>query len=199
MPDVRTLLPQNGATLEEQVLIGVVVAVSRSPSHRFSKRNEVSIRLTSGLGIDGDAHSGVTVKHRSRVSKDPTVPNLRQVHLLHEELFDELRPQGFDLAPGLIGENVTTRGVDLLGLPCGARLYLGDSAVVQLTGLRNPCSQLDKFRPGLMRATLGRDDDGGLILKAGVMGIVLADGDVRIGDTIRVELPAEPHRKLERV
>ena len=181
------------------MLIGVVVAGSRSPSHRFSKRNEFSIRLTSGLGIDGDAHSGVTVKHRSRVSKDPTVPNLRQVHLLHEELFDELRPQGFDLAPGLIGENVTTRGVDLLGLPCGARLYLGDSAVVQLTGLRNPCSQLDKFRPGLMRATLGRDDDGGLILKAGVMGIVLADGDVRIGDTIRVELPAEPHRKLERV
>ena len=180
-------------------MIGIVVAVSRSASHRFSKRNEFSIRLTTGLGVDGDAHSGATVKHRSRVSKDPTVPNLRQVHLLHEELFDELRPQGFDLAPGLIGENVTTRGVDLLGLPCGARLYLGDSAVVQLTGLRNPCSQLDKFRPGLMRATLGRDDDGGLILKAGVMGIVLADGDVRIGDTIRVELPAEPHRKLERV
>ena len=132
-----------------------VIAVSRSPGHTLSKPNEGSIRLLAGLGVEGDAHMGVTVKHRSRVAKDPTVPNLRQVHLIHAELHDELEAAGFRLAPGVMGENVTTRGVDLLGLPTGTKLRLGAAAVVEITGLRNPCSQLNKIQPGLMAATLG--------------------------------------------
>jgi MOSC domain-containing protein YiiM len=158
-----------------------------------------SIRLLSGLGVEGDAHLGVTVKHRSRVKKDPTQPNLRQVHLIHEELFDELRAGGFDIAPGMIGENITTHGIDLLGLPRDARLHVGASAVIGVTGLRDPCRQLNDFRPGLMQAVLDRDTEGNLIRKAGIMGVVLAGGDIRAGDTIRVELPPEPHRRLERV
>jgi MOSC domain-containing protein YiiM len=139
------------------------------------------------------------VKHRSRVARDPSRPNLRQVHLIHAELHEELRAAGFDLAPGQMGENITTKGVDLLGLPTGARLYLGDAAVVEITGLRNPCVQLDRLRPGLMAATLERDAGGHLVRKAGVMGIVLAGGDVSPGDPIRVELPPAPHRRLEPV
>ena len=176
---------------------GEVTAVSRSAMHTVSKRNESSIRLLAGLGVDGDAHAGVTVKHRSRVALTPNKPNLRQVHLMHEEFHDELRRSGFSVQPGLLGENVTTRGVDLLGLPTGARLQLGDTAVVEVTGLRNPCTQLDGIEAGLMVATLERDENGNLIRKAGVMGIVLADGDVRPGDPIRVELPPEPHQPLE--
>jgi MOSC domain-containing protein YiiM len=178
---------------------GVVIAVSRSPSHTLSKPNEGRIRLLAGLGVEGDAHLGVTVKHRSRVAKDPTVPNLRQVHLIHAELHDELATAGFGLAPGIMGENVTTRGVDLLGLPAGTRLHLGADAIVEVTGLRNPCAQLNKIQPGLMAATLDRDQQGKLIRKAGVMGIVVADGEVCPGDAIRVELPAEAHRALEPV
>jgi MOSC domain-containing protein YiiM len=177
-----------------------VEAVSRSPGHTFAKRSEPGIVLLEGLGVEGDAHAGVTVKHRSRVRRDPTQPNLRQVHLVHAELFDELRAAGYELAPGLVGENVTTRGVDLLGLPTGTRLRLGDDgAVVEVTGLRNPCTQLDGFRPGLMRAVLDRDADGGLVRKAGIMGVVVAGGAVRPGDAIAVELPAGPHRRLEPV
>jgi MOSC domain-containing protein YiiM len=176
-----------------------VIAVSRSPGHSLSKPNEGSIRLLAGLGVEGDAHMGVTVKHRSRVAKDPTAPNLRQVHLVHAELHDELEAAGFRLAPGVMGENVTTRGVDLLGLPTGAKLRLGAAAVVEITGLRNPCSQLNKIAPGLMAATLSRDPDGNLIRKAGIMGIVLAPGEVKPGDRIEVELPPEPRRKLEPV
>jgi MOSC domain-containing protein YiiM len=176
-----------------------VIAVSRSPGHTLSKPNEGSIRLLAGLGIEGDAHMGPTVKHRSRVAKDPSVPNLRQVHLIHAELHDELEVAGFHLAPGVMGENVTTRGVDLLGLPTGARLRLGAAAVVEITGLRNPCHQLNKLQPGLMAATLDRDADGNLVRKAGVMGIVLEPGEIKPGDTIAVELPPEPHRKLEPV
>jgi MOSC domain-containing protein YiiM len=142
---------------------------------------------------------GSTVKHRSRVAKDPTVPNLRQIHLIHAELHDELEAAGFRLAPGVMGENVTTRGLDLLGLPTGARLRLGADAVVEITGLRNPCLQLNKIQPGLMKATLDRDADGNLVRKAGIMGVVIAGGDVRPGDTIEVELPPEPRRKLEPV
>jgi MOSC domain-containing protein YiiM len=174
----------------------IVVAVSRSPKHTMSKPNAGSIRLLVGLGVDGDAHQGTTVKHRSRVAKDPSVPNLRQVHLIHAELFDELRAAGFDVAPGLMGENVTTRGVDLLSLPEGARLYLGAEAVIEVTGLRNPCRQLNGLQPGLMNATLARDTDGNLVRKAGIMAIVLAGGDVRDGDPIQVELPPRPHRPL---
>ncbi len=165
------------------------MAVSRSSAHTMSKPNEERIRLLAGLGVEGDAHLGETVKHRSRVRRDPTRPNLRQVHLLHAELHDELRGAGFDLMPGEMGENVTTRGVDLLALPTGSRLRLGPAAVVEVTGLRNPCTQLDGLRPGLMAATLDRDDDGGLVRRAGVMGVVLAGGEIRPGDAIRVELP----------
>jgi MOSC domain-containing protein YiiM len=179
--------------------MGVVTAVSLRRGHHFSKTNSLSIRLLKGLGVDGDAHMGETVKHRSRAAKDPTQPNLRQVHLLHEELFDELRGKNFILRPGEMGENVTTRGIDLLGLPAGTRLRLGETALVEVTGLRNPCVQIDRFQQGLMAATLDRDAGGNLVRKAGVMGIVLAGGDVRPGDAIIVELPAETHRRLQPV
>ena len=175
---------------------GVVTTVSRSATHTMSKPSQESIRLVAGLGVEGDAHLGETVKHRSRVARDPSEPNLRQVHLIHEELHDELRSAGFDVAAGQMGENVTTRGVDLLALPAGTRLHLGDAAVVEVTGLRNPCAQLDGIQAGLMAATLGRDAEGNLIRKAGVMSVVLVGGEVRPGDRIRVELPGEPHRSL---
>ena len=175
---------------------GIVTAVSRSATHTFSKATQGSIRLLPGLGVEGDAHMGETVKHRSRVARDPTQPNLRQIHLVHDELLDELRTAGFRVSVGQIGENITTRGVDLLGLPTGTRLHLGDEAAVEVTGLRNPCAQLDDFQPGLMAAVLGRDEHGRLFRKAGVMGIVLIGGLVRPGDPIRVELPPEPRRLL---
>lgn len=177
-------------------MTAVVTAVSRSASHSFSKPNELFIRLVAGLGVEGDAHLGETVKHRSRVRADPAQPNLRQVHLIHSELHDELRAAGFDVGPGEMGENVTTRGLDLLGLPVGTRLHLGAAAVVEVTGLRNPCVQIDRFQPGLMAACLDRDPDGGLVRKAGIMSVVLTGGDVRPGDPIRVELPPAPHRPL---
>ena len=166
-----------------------VASVSSSPVHGFSKLATATITLLAGLGVAEDAHQGVTVKHRSRVARDPTQPNLRQVHLLHAELLDELSGRGFPVAPGDIGENVLTRGLDLLGLPRGARLRLG-SALVEVTGLRNPCAQLDRFQPGLMAATLDRDPQGGLVRKAGVMAIVLEGGTVSPGDPIEVELPS---------
>lgn len=178
---------------------GIVTAVSRSATYTFSKPIQDVIQLVAGLGVEGDAHAGKTVKHRSRVAQDPTQPNLRQVHLIHAELHDELNAAGFSVSAGQIGENVTTRGVDLLGLPRGARLHLGATAVVEVTGLRNPCSQLDAFQDGLLAAVLGRDEQGNLIRKAGIMGIVLYGGEVRPGDAIRVELPPEPHLPLERV
>jgi MOSC domain-containing protein YiiM len=176
--------------------MGIVVAVSLRAGHHFSKTPSLGIRLLTGLGVAGDAHLGETVKHRSRVRKDPTQPNLRQVHLLHIELFDELRAKGFAVKPADLGENVTTSGIDLLALPTGTRLHLGADAVVEVTGLRNPCIQLDHFQKGLMAATLDKDADGNLIRKAGIMSIVIADGDVRPGDAIGVELPDRPHRPL---
>lgn len=163
----------------------MVTAVSRNDSHTFSKSNTGSIRLLAGLGIEGDAHLGKTVKHRSRVARDPSQPNLRQVHLIHAELHDELRDSGFDVAEGQMGENITTRGVDLLGLPRGTRLRLGGRSVIEVTGLRNPCQQLDDFRPGLQAAVLDRDEHGNLIRKAGIMGIVVAVGEVCPGDRVR--------------
>jgi MOSC domain-containing protein YiiM len=175
---------------------GVVTAVSLSAGHDFSKANRERIRLLAGLGVEGDTHLGETVQHRSRVARDPTQPNLRQVHLVHAELHDELRAAGFRVLPGEMGENVTTRGVDLLALPAGTRLHLGGTAVVEVTGLRNPCAQLDRFQPGLMAAVLGRDEHGGLVRKAGVMSIVLAGGHVRPGDGVRVELPTGSFRAL---
>jgi MOSC domain-containing protein YiiM len=179
--------------------MSVVTAVSQSRSHTFSKPNALSIRLVEGLGVEGDAHAGVTVKHRSRVRRDPTQPNLRQVHLVHSELFDELRDKGFRVVPGDIGENVTTRGIDLLAQPTGTKLRLGETATIEITGLRNPCVQLDTFQKGLMAATLDKDADGNLIRKAGVMGVVLAGGEVRPGDAITIELPAGAHRPLQPV
>jgi MOSC domain-containing protein YiiM len=180
-------------------MAGIVTAVSRSGAHTFSKPNAGSIRLVAGLGVEGDAHLGVTVKHRTLVRSDPTRPNLRQVHLIHAELHEELRAAGFPIEAGQIGENITTRGIYLLGLPAGARLHLGEAAVVEVTGLRNPCGQLDRFQAGLTAALLGRDENGKLIRKAGIMGIVLAGGDVRPHDAIGVELPPTPHRPLDRV
>jgi hypothetical protein len=174
----------------------VVTAVSRSAKHTLAKTNEDCIRLLAGLGVEGDAHAGARVKHRSRVRVDPFQPNLRQVHLIHAELHDELQHGGFIISAGQMGENITTRGVDLLGLPTGARLHLGADAVVEVTGLRNPCAQLNRIREGLMAATLGRDERGNLVRKAGIMGVVIADGEVRPGDPIRVELPPEPHQPL---
>lgn len=177
----------------------VVEAVSCSGGHTMSKPNQAGIRLLAGLGVEGDAHLGVTVKHRSRVRRDPSQPNLRQVHLIHAELHDELRGRGFDVTAGVMGENVTTRGVDLLGLPAGTRLHLGEAATVEVTGLRNPCAQLDGIQPGLMAAVLDHDERGEMVRKAGVMATVVTGGEVRPGDAIRVELPAGAHRRLEPV
>lgn len=165
----------------------------------MSKHGRDSIRLLPGLGVEGDAHLGETVQHRSRVRRDPTQPNLRQVHLIHSELHDDLRTRGYELAGGQMGENVTTRGIDLLALPTGTRLRIGDEAVIEITGLRNPCTQLNGIKDGLMAATLERDPDGALIRKAGVMAIVLAGGEVRPGDAIHAELPAGPHAPLQPV
>ncbi len=176
-----------------------VAAVSCSPTHTFHKSSRDSIQLLTGLGVAGDAHMGQTVKHRSRVAVDPSQPNLRQVHLIHAELHAELRASGFNVVAGQMGENITTRGISLLDLPRGTHLHIGSTAVIEVTGLRNPCAQLDHFQPGLMKAVLDRDDQRKLIRKAGIMAIVLADGIVRPSDLIRAVLPPKPHHALERV
>ncbi|MEU0053506.1 MOSC domain-containing protein [Streptomyces sp. NPDC006309] len=178
---------------------GTVTAVSSNGVYSFTKPNRDSITLLAGLGVEGDVHAGVTVKHRSRVAQDPTQPNLRQVHLIHEELFAEVGAEGFRVAPGDLGENITTSGIDLLGLPVGTLLRIGDEAVLEVTGLRNPCRQIDRFQDGLLKRVVGRDEAGRLVLKAGIMSVVREGGAVRPGDTIRVELPSEPHRRLARV
>jgi MOSC domain-containing protein YiiM len=177
----------------------IVTAVSRSTRHTFSKPNELTIRLVAGLGVEGDAHLGEKVQHLYHVRKNPDAPNLRQVHLIHEELFEELLAGGFNLHAGAIGENVTTRGLDLLGLPTGARLRLGAEAVIEVTGLRNPCRQIDVFAPGLTAAMLGRDTDGHPTRKSGVMAIVIKGGDVKAGDGITVQLPAGERHPLRPV
>lgn len=173
-----------------------VVSVSAHSTHRISKDILPSIRLIAGLGVGGDAHSGVTVKHRSRVAKDPNQPNLRQVHLIHAELLGELAGKGFDLRSADMGENILTRGIDLLSLPVGTLLSIGDTAVVEITGLRNPCHQLNGVAPGLMAAVLDRTADGTLTRKAGVMGIVVCGGFITPGDPISVALPLGTHRLL---
>jgi MOSC domain-containing protein YiiM len=175
---------------------GTLSACSRARRVALAKPNQDRIRLVAGLGIEGDAHAGATVKHRSRLARFASHPNLRQVHLIHSELHDELRTRGFVVSAGQMGENVTTRGIDLLGLPTGTRLCLGDTAVIEVTGLRNPCAQLDRIHPGLMGATLDRDPNGNLVRKAGIMAVVLTGGELRPGDPIRVELPPEPHQPL---
>ncbi len=176
-----------------------VAAVHRSASHSVSKPTVTSILLVAGIGVEHDAHAGATVQHRSRVARDPTRPNLRQVHLIHRELLDELAARGFAVASGEMGENITTRGIDLLALPTGARLRLGSDAVVEITGLRNPCAQLDGLHAGLTAAVLDRGTDGHVVRRAGVMGIVLTGGTVRSGDAIRVDLPTGPHARLQPV
>ncbi|MEH2478663.1 MOSC domain-containing protein YiiM [Nitrobacteraceae bacterium AZCC 2146] len=173
-----------------------VVAVCFRRGHHFSKTPSLSIRLLTGLGVEGDAHMGEKVQHLYLARKNPDAPNLRQVHLMHSELFDEVRAKGFDVKPGDLGENITTEGVDLLGLSTGTKLYLGDEAIIEITGLRNPCHQIDDFQKGLLKATLDKDADGKLVRKSGIMSVVLTGGDVRPGDTIRVEPPEGPHRPL---
>jgi MOSC domain-containing protein YiiM len=180
-------------------MAGMVTAVSRSAVHSMSKPNLAVVRLLAGLGVEDDAHMGATVKHRSRVARDPSQPNLRQVHLIQSELHDELRAAGFSVDPGQMGENVTTRGLDLLALPTGTRLRLGDLAIVEVTGLRSPCFHLNEIQDGLMAATLDRDERGELVRRAGIMGIVVTGGDVHRGDPITVELPPLPHCALQPV
>lgn len=173
-----------------------VAAVAAAAGHDFSKTVLPCITLVAGLGVSGDAHAGVKVKHRSRVAINPDQPNVRQVHLVHAELFDDLAERGFHLAPGDIGENIVTRGVALLDLPAGTRLRLGADAVVELTGLRNPCVQLDRFQRGLTKAMIDHGPEGAIIRKSGVMAIVVASGDVRADDAIAVILPELPHTPL---
>lgn len=174
-----------------------VQAVCSSEDHRFSKPTRAEIDLLEGLGVKGDAHLGKTVKHRSRVAVDPRQPNLRQVHLIHAELHQELTAKGFHVSPGIMGENITTHGIDLLALPQGTVLHLGDEAKIEVTGLRNPCKQLDDYQPGLLRAVLDRTTTGDLIRKAGIMAVVTVTGTVRPGDNITTHLPNGPHRPLE--
>ena len=176
---------------------GTVGAVSSSGTYSFTKPNRESVTLLAGLGVEGDIHAGTTVKHRFRMEKDPSQVNLRQVHLIHEELFDEVREAGFEVAAGQLGENITTRGIDLLGLPTGTRLRLGATAVVEVTGLRNPCAQIDTFRKGLLKQVVGRGEDGKTRFRSGIMSVVLVGGVVRPGDRVVVELPDGPHRPLE--
>ncbi|TCR96335.1 MOSC domain-containing protein [Rhizobium sp. BK418] len=179
--------------------MGKVIAVAADSRHRFSKTRVEAIRVIAGLGVEGDAHLGKTVQHLSRVRTDPTQPNLRQVHLIHAELFEELASKGFRVWPADLGENVTTSGVDLLALPRGTILKLGPDVELEVTGLRNPCAQIDRFQPGLLKAVLDRGPNGALIRKAGIMTIVLKGGIVKAGDVIEQRLPAPPFLPLERV
>ncbi len=178
---------------------GKVIAVARDEGHNFSKHVVPEIEIIAGVGVDGDAHQGVTVKHRSRVKADPTQPNLRQVHLIHSELFDEVARNGFAVKPADLGENITTKGIDLLGLPRGALLKVGADVLLEVTGLRNPCAQIENFRKGLLSSVIDTGPDGKLIRKSGIMTIVLRGGWVRQGDNIDVDLPDPPFLPLERV
>lgn len=180
-------------------LTGTVVAVAKDGKHRFSKPTANEITIVAGLGVEGDAHAGTTVKHRSRVRRDPTAPNLRQVHLIHQELLDEVAEYGYTVLPGEMGENITTRDIDLLGLPAGTLLHVGSNVVLRVTGLRNPCSQIDKFQSGLMERMVEKLPDGSIVRKAGVMSVVETGGVVHPGDAIRVELPTGEHLPLQPV
>jgi MOSC domain-containing protein YiiM len=176
-----------------------VVSVSLDDGHRFSKPRVEEIRLIEGWGVEGDAHAGTTVQHRSRVARDPSQPNLRQVHLIHSELFDDVARHGYTVLPGELGENITTAGLDLLSLPTGTVLHLGESARVEVTGLRNPCDQINGLAARLLKQMVMRMPDGTLVRKAGVMSVVLAGGTVRPGDPVRVELPTGDHVALQPV
>jgi MOSC domain-containing protein YiiM len=178
---------------------GKVVALARSAGHSFSKQVVDEVRLIAGQGVEDDAHLGEKVQHLSRVRVDPDQPNLRQVHLIGEELLDELALEGFALSPGQLGENVTTRGIDLLALPQRSVLKIGDSVELEVTGLRNPCAQIEAFRPGLLARVVSKDSGGNLIRRAGIMAVVRSGGQARAGDEIKVVLPAGAHLPLERV
>ncbi|MFD3595080.1 MOSC domain-containing protein [Nocardia sp. NPDC058640] len=173
--------------------------MSSNREYSFTKPTRPSIRLLAGLGVEGDVHAGTTVKHRSRVAQDPTQPNLRQVHLMHQELFTEVAEHGFEVLPGDLGENITTTGLDLLALPVGAVLRIGPDAVVEVTGLRNPCAQIDRFQDGLLKQLVHQDATGTVVRKAGIMGVVTAGGEIQPGDSIAVELPPQPWTALDRV
>ena len=179
-------------------MIPKIVALSKSQTHTLQKFNCNSFNLLEGLGVEGDAHMGKTIKHRSRVAKDPSKPNYRQVHLIHSELFTELKEKGFEIKAGQMGENITTQGIDLLGLPTDSILQIS-SARLQVTGLRNPCVQLDGIQEGLMQAVLDRDEDGNLIRKAGIMAVVLEGGEISVGDEIEIIYPEKPYVKLEKI
>jgi len=176
-----------------------IVGLAQSASHGFSKQNVGSIALLAGHGVTGDAHAGKTVKHRSRVAVDPSQPNLRQVHLIHSELLAELALKGFDIQSGQLGENILTQHLDVLALPRGTKLEIGLSAVVEATGLRNPCAQIDNFAPRLLAHLAYRDADRKLVRKAGIMSVVLNSGIIAVGDCIKIILPPEPHADLEPV
>ncbi len=180
-------------------MTGKVLAVHAKGTHAFSKETRPSIELVAGHGVASDAHYGITVKHRSRVAKDPNQPNLRQVHLMHGELFAELATKGYTVSPGQLGENITTDGLDLLALAEGTMLRIGSTATLKLTGLRNPCAQIEAFMPGLLAAVLDRAPDGELTRKAGVMAVVLESGPVQPGDAIVIEHPPGPHAPLRPV
>lgn len=193
-------------------MIGRVASLSKSPEYTFTKPTTNRVRLIEGVGVEGDIHSGETVKHRSRMRDDPTQPNLRQVHLITSELLAELRDEGFEVSPGRLGENLLTEGLDLLALPTGTRLEIGGytvdtdntdntdgPAVLEMTGLRNPCGQLDDVGEGLMKRLVDRAEDGSLIRKAGAMAIVRRGGEIALGDSIRVVLPPARHLPLEKV
>lgn len=180
-------------------MVARVVAVHRSNSHHFSKPSVDAVELIAGLGVEGDAHAGAQVKHRSRVAADPTQPNLRQVHLMHSEIFDHVGAKGFAVEPGDLGENITTVGVDLLGLPVGSTLAIGPDALITLTGLRNPCGQINGFSEGLLKELVFVDDEGSAVRLGGVMSVVVRGGTIRPGDAISIGLPPEPHHALVRV
>lgn len=186
-------------TAEQDAVTARVVSVSRDEGHRFSKPRVEEIRLIEGWGVEGDAHAGTTVQHLSRVARDPHQPNLRQVHLVHSELFDEVRRNGYDVEPGQLGENITTAGLDLLALPTGTVLHIGESASIRLTGLRNPCEQINGLAPRLMKEMVFRLPDGTVVRKAGVMSVVLTGGIVRPGDAVRAELPSGEQTAMEPV
>ncbi len=183
----------------KEEILSSVISLSKSQGHNFSKSVYSSITLVKGEGVDGDAHRGMTVKHRSRVKVDPTQPNLRQVHLIHYELIQELQDKGFNVQAATMGENITTKNIDLLSLPKGTKLKIGKDVILEITGLRNPCKQLDNFQKGLTSAVLDKDDKGNVIRKAGIMAIVLMSGKISIGDSIIIDLPPRPHQILERV
>jgi len=178
--------------------IGTVLEVSCSAKHEFSKQRTSAIRIAAGHGVVGDAHAGELIQHRSRMEIDPDQPNLRQVHLMPVELLEELDRKGFEVDPGDLGENITTRGIDLVSLGRDTILRIGGETVLCVTGLRNPCVQIEKFAPGLLNE-LAVKSDGKVRRKAGIMCVALSGGTVRPGDEVSVYHPEGPYIPLERV